>query len=32
MSAYMSYNAGNMSDYIPTDEELKAGFESLPIV
>jgi tryptophan synthase beta chain len=30
MSAYMSYNSGTMSDYIPTDEELEQGFKSLP--
>jgi tryptophan synthase beta chain len=30
MSAYISYNDGTMSDKIPTDEELKAGFASLP--
>jgi tryptophan synthase beta chain len=30
MSAYMSYNSGEMSDYIPTDEDLEKGFASLP--
>ena len=30
MSAYMSYNSGDMSDYVPTDAELEAGFASLP--
>ena len=30
MAAYMAYNDGNMSDYIPTDEELEKGFASLP--
>ena len=30
MSAYMSYNAGTMSDYIPTDADLQKGFDSLP--
>ncbi|MDL2300098.1 TrpB-like pyridoxal phosphate-dependent enzyme, partial [Clostridiaceae bacterium OttesenSCG-928-D20] len=32
MSAYMNFNSGNMGDYIPTDEELEKGFESLPRV
>lgn len=30
MVAYGAYNDGTMSDYIPTDEELKKGFASLP--
>lgn len=30
MSAYMAYTEGKMSDYIPTDEELQRGFNSLP--
>lgn len=30
MPAYMLYNSGKMSDYIPTDEELQKGFDSLP--
>ena len=30
MSAYMQYNAKTMSDHVPTDEELKQGFASLP--
>jgi len=30
MTAYMNYNAGNMTDYIPTDEDLQKGFDSLP--
>lgn len=30
MVAYGSYNDGTMSDYIPTDEDLKKGFASLP--
>ena len=30
MVAYEKYNSGSMSDYIPTDEELQAGFDSLP--
>lgn len=32
MSAYMAYNSGSMVDYIPTDEELQKGFDSLPKV
>lgn len=32
MVAYEKYNNGEMSDYIPTDEELKPGFEGLPKV
>ena len=32
MSAYMAYNSGDMSDYIPTDDDLKQGFKSLPRV
>lgn len=30
MTAYTAYNEGKMSDYIPTDEDLKAGFDKLP--
>lgn len=30
MTAYMAYQEGNMSDYVPTDEELEAGFLKLP--
>lgn len=30
MTAYMAYNEGNMSDYIPTDEDLAPGLEALP--
>lgn len=30
MYAYQAFNDGTMSDYIPTDEELKPGFASLP--
>lgn len=30
MTAYSSYLAGTMTDYVPTDEDLKAGFEGLP--
>lgn len=32
LSAYMSYNDGTMTDYIPTDEDLEKGFASLPQV
>lgn len=30
MAAYEKYNNGEMSDYIPTEEDLKPGFDSLP--
>lgn len=30
MYAYQAFNDGKMSDYIPTDEDLKPGFDSLP--
>ncbi len=30
MYAYQKFNDGLMGDYIPTDEELKPGFDSLP--
>lgn len=32
MVAYQKFNDGQMSDYIPTDEELQNGFDSLPKV
>lgn len=32
MYAYQSYNDGTMTDHIPTDEELQAGFDGLPKV
>lgn len=32
MSAYMAYQEGKMTDYIPTDEDLEIGFASLPKV
>lgn len=32
MTAYTSYHSGTMSDYIPTDEDLQPGFNSLPKV
>lgn len=30
MTAYEAYHDGRMNDYIPTDEELEAGFAGLP--
>jgi len=30
MVAYEKFNNGEMNDYIPTDEDLKPGFDSLP--
>lgn len=30
MKAYIQHNKNEMSDYIPTDDELQKGFESLP--
>ena len=30
MAAYTNFIEGKMSDYIPTDEDLQAGFDSLP--
>lgn len=30
MSAYMAYNNGTMTDYVPTDEDLEKGFATLP--
>jgi tryptophan synthase beta chain len=32
MVAYQKYLDGEMTDYIPTDEELEAGFATLPSV
>lgn len=32
MVAYEKYNDGKMEDYIPTDEDLKPGFDSLPVI
>jgi len=32
MSAYISYNDGSMTDYIPSDEDLDKGFSTLPKV
>ncbi len=30
MYAYEKYNNGEMTDYIPTDEDLQAGFDGIP--
>ncbi|MDP4090072.1 MAG: TrpB-like pyridoxal phosphate-dependent enzyme [Bacillota bacterium] len=30
MQAYMQYQEGKMTDYIPTDEDLQKGFDALP--
>ncbi len=32
MTAYEKYNDGVMTDYIPSDEELQASFDNLPVV
>jgi len=32
MTAYNAYLNGTMTDYIPTDEDLKKGFDELPTV
>lgn len=32
MNAYSSYLDGTMSDYIPTEKDLKAGFDALPVI
>ena len=32
MSAYQSFNNGTMTDYVPTDDDIARGFESLPKV
>ena len=32
MTAYEKFHNGEMSDYIPTDEELQASFDKLPQV
>jgi len=29
LTAYGNFNDGTMTDYVPTDEELEAGFKSL---
>jgi len=30
LGAYMQYNEGTMTDQIPTDEDLKRGFDAIP--
>ncbi len=30
LGAYMSYNSGTMTDFVPTDEQLEEGFKTLP--
>jgi len=32
MVAYQKYNDGQMSDYIPTDEDLEKGFATMPVI
>ena len=32
LKAYEQFNNKTMSDYIPTDEEIKKGFDALPRV
>ncbi|MEG2571220.1 MAG: TrpB-like pyridoxal phosphate-dependent enzyme, partial [Clostridia bacterium] len=32
MGAYMKFNDGVIEDYIPTDDDLKPGFDSLPTI
>jgi tryptophan synthase beta chain len=32
MTAYNDYITGNMTDYIPTDDDLQKGFDTLPKV
>ena len=32
MAAYKAFNDGAMTDYVPTDDDLKVGFDSLPKV
>ncbi|HHV58956.1 MAG TPA: TrpB-like pyridoxal phosphate-dependent enzyme [Clostridiaceae bacterium] len=32
LSAYVNYNSGTMTDYIPSDEDLEKGFASIPKV
>jgi tryptophan synthase beta chain len=32
MAAYLSYNNGTMTDYIPSDEDLEKGFATLPTI
>lgn len=30
MAAYMNYNTGKMTDYVPTDADLEKGFAGIP--
>ncbi len=30
LAAYMDYKENKMMDYVPTDQELQAGFDTLP--
>lgn len=32
MKAYDAFNRGEMSDHVPTDEELAAGFATIPAI
>ncbi len=32
LAAYSAFNAKTMTDYIPTEEDLKKGFDSLPVL
>lgn len=32
MKAYEKFHNGEMTDYVPTDEDLKPGFDSLPVI
>ena len=32
MTAYDNFNKGNMSDYIPSDEELKRSIDAIPVI
>lgn len=32
LSAYMAFNSGTMTDYIPNDEELQKGFDGIPSI
>lgn len=32
LAGYMKYNSGEMSDHVPSDEELQKGFDSLPVI
>jgi tryptophan synthase beta chain len=32
MTAYQKFNDGAMTDHVPTDDELLAGFSKLPVV